>query len=207
LIPHRESLAKNVVSDTAVFMRPGTRVIHLGQGYSPETGYVDADQHAIPISPLQAGWAIRFLFLITGSWQRKSGTASSTSQPGPMAGIILDPADRGALLPKVVVSLATKKVRAYPCQLGMETIGQMSMTAGRTDLKRTMIRGSDPSLILRVTWNSGAFDTSLRSPPKVRWGRHRERLALPSRHWGARFKCWKVSLGSSFFAACHKGCA
>ena len=61
MIPHRESLAKNVVLDTANFMRPATRAIHLGQGYSLETGYVDADQHAIPRSSLQTGWAIRFV--------------------------------------------------------------------------------------------------------------------------------------------------
>jgi len=41
------SLAKNVVLDTANFMRPGARESHLGQGSSSETGYVDADQLAI----------------------------------------------------------------------------------------------------------------------------------------------------------------
>jgi len=32
LTPRRESLGKNVVLDTAIFMRPETRAIHLGQG-------------------------------------------------------------------------------------------------------------------------------------------------------------------------------
>ncbi len=44
-----------VVFDTAIFMRPGARGTHLGQGLSPETGYVDADQHAILFYPCRRG--------------------------------------------------------------------------------------------------------------------------------------------------------
>jgi len=36
-----------VVFDTVVFMRPTMRKIHLGQGKTHETGYVDADQIAV----------------------------------------------------------------------------------------------------------------------------------------------------------------
>ena len=49
------SLVKNVVLDTAIFMRPGARATHLGQGSRPETGYVDADQHAIQFYPCRRG--------------------------------------------------------------------------------------------------------------------------------------------------------
>ncbi len=34
-------------SDTVNFIRPEARAFHLGQGSSPVTGYVDADQHAL----------------------------------------------------------------------------------------------------------------------------------------------------------------
>jgi hypothetical protein len=55
------SLVKNVVFDTAIFMRPGARGTHLGQGLSPETGYVDADQHAILFYPCRRGGPYVFL--------------------------------------------------------------------------------------------------------------------------------------------------
>jgi hypothetical protein len=55
------SLVKNVVLDTAIFMRPGARGTHLGQGSSPETGYVDADQHAIQFYPCRRGGPYVFI--------------------------------------------------------------------------------------------------------------------------------------------------
>jgi hypothetical protein len=39
--------SKNVVPDTVKFIRPEAGAFHLGQGSSPVTGYVDADQHAV----------------------------------------------------------------------------------------------------------------------------------------------------------------
>ena len=53
--PASRSLAKNVVFGTALFMRPATRAIHLGQGLCPETGYVDAGQHAVAHHPCRWG--------------------------------------------------------------------------------------------------------------------------------------------------------
>jgi len=55
------SLVKNVVFDTAIFVRPGARGTHLGQGLSPETGYVDADQHAIQFYPCRRGGPYVFM--------------------------------------------------------------------------------------------------------------------------------------------------
>ena len=48
-------LVKSVVFDTAIYMRRGVRGTHHVQGLSPETGYVDADQHAVQFYPCRRG--------------------------------------------------------------------------------------------------------------------------------------------------------
>ena len=77
-----DSLGRNVVLDTAVFMRPMTREKHLGQGYSPETGYVDADQHVVQHYPCRRGGPYVFA--------RNSVPVEEPSQSG-------DPDQRAAL--------------------------------------------------------------------------------------------------------------